>query len=49
VPTDNEFVYTHARRFRAGSLPSARQIGIPSYTPRWNGKVETFITTLQQE
>ena len=50
VMTDNAFVYVHGRRF--GELLSAigaRHIRTPAYTPRWNGKVERFIQTLQNE
>jgi len=50
VMTDNAFVYTKSYRFaeilrRIG----ARHITPPRYTPRWNGKVERFIQTLQNE
>jgi len=50
VMTDNAFVYTKSRRFREllRSL-GARHILIPPYTPRWNGKVERLIRTLQDE
>ena len=50
VMTDNAFVYVHSRRFRA-ILAShrIRHIRTPAYTPRWNGKVERFIQTLQNE
>jgi transposase InsO family protein len=50
VMTDRAFVYTKSCRFRellAGV--GARHIVTPPYTPRWNGKVEAFINTLQQE
>jgi hypothetical protein len=48
--TDNAFVYTKSGLFRS-ILAScgARTFVIPPYTPRWNGKVEAFINTLQQE
>lgn len=50
VMTDNAFVYTHSRRFSEilGRI-GARHITPPPYTPRWNGKVERFIQTLQNE
>lgn len=50
VMTDNAFVYRHSRRFK-GVLESvgARHILTPPYTPRWNGKAERFIQTLQNE
>ena len=50
VMTDNAFVYTNGRRFKT-QLTSlgARHITTPPYTPRWNGKVERFIRTLQDE
>jgi transposase InsO family protein len=50
VMTDNAMAYTHGRRF--GELLAANQIRhirIPPYTPRWNGKVERFIQTLEHE
>ena len=50
VMTDNAMAYTHGRRF--GELLAANQIKhirIPPYTPRWNGKVERFIQTLENE
>jgi transposase InsO family protein len=50
VMTDRAFVYTQSRRFRQLLAASgARHIVTPPYTPRWNGKVEAFINTLQQE
>ena len=48
--TDNAFVYRHNRSFAellAG--PDAHHIRTPPYTPRWNGKVERFIQTLDHE
>jgi transposase InsO family protein len=50
VMTDNAFIYRHSRAF-ADVLADhhARHILIPPYTPRWNGKVERFIQTLEQE
>jgi transposase InsO family protein len=50
VMTDNAMVYRHSRRYR--DLLADRQlhhIRTPAYTPRWNGKVERFIRTLQDE
>ena len=50
VMTDNALVYTRSHRFRqvlAGC--GARHITTPLYTPRWNGKAERFIQTLQNE
>jgi transposase InsO family protein len=50
VMTDNAMVYRHSRRFKAVlAAAGARHIRTPPYTPRWNGKVERFIGTLQQE
>jgi transposase InsO family protein len=50
VMTDNAFVYTRSRRLREIlARCGARHIVTPPYTPRWNGKVESFINTLQQE
>lgn len=48
--TDGAMVYRRSRRFRAlvASI-GARHIVTPPYTPRWNGKVERFIQTLQNE
>jgi len=50
VMTDNALVYRRSRRF-AATLARAgiRHIRTPAYTPRWNGKVERFIQTLQNE
>lgn len=50
VMTDNAFAYVHSRDFQAvlGEL-DARHIRTPPYTPRWNGKAERFIQTLDQE
>ena len=50
VMTDNALVYRRSLRFaevlrRCG----ARHILTPPYTPRWNGKAERFIQTLQRE
>jgi transposase InsO family protein len=50
VMTDNAFAYRRSRDFQAvlGEL-GARHIRTPPYTPRWNGKVERFIQTLDFE
>ena len=50
VMTDGAMVYRRSRRFGAllGAV-GARPIVTPPYTPRWNGKVERFIQTLQNE
>ncbi len=48
--TDNALVYRRSRAMR--DLLETNQIHhirIPPYTPRWNGKVERFIQTLQNE
>jgi transposase InsO family protein len=48
--TDNAMVYRRSGRFAAVlAAVGARHIRTPPYTPRWNGKVERFIGTLQQE
>ena len=50
VMTDNALVYTRSRRFQqllAGI--GAKHITPPPYTPRWNGKAERVIRTLQDE
>ena len=50
VMTDNAMVYRNSRRFQALLADRRiRHIRTPAYTPRWNGKVERFIQTLQQE
>jgi len=50
VMTDNAMVYRRSRRFNELlSGQQLRHIRIPVYTPRWNGKVERFIQTLQNE
>jgi transposase InsO family protein len=50
VMTDNAYAYTKANAFkRVLTEAGARQIVIPPYTPRWNGKVERFIRTLKTE
>jgi transposase InsO family protein len=48
--SDNAMVYRNSRRFRELlTRHQLRHIRTPAYTPRWNGKVERFIGTLQQE
>jgi len=50
VMTDNAFVYTQSWRFRQLlDRVGARHITTPPYTPRWNGKAERVIRTLQDE
>jgi transposase InsO family protein len=50
VMTDNAMAYRHSRVFAAVLADHhARHILIPPYTPRWNGKVERFIQTLDRE
>jgi transposase InsO family protein len=50
VMTDGAKVYTRSRRFRRLlERTGARHIVTPPYTPRWNGKAERFIQTLQNE
>ena len=50
VMTDNAFVYVRGRHFKqALARAGARHITTPHYTPRWNGKAERFIQTLQNE
>ena len=50
VMTDGAMVYRRSRRFGAAlAQAGARHIITPAYTPRWNGKVERFIQTLQNE
>jgi transposase InsO family protein len=50
VMTDNALVYRRSRRFGELLAQSGiRHIRTPAYTPRWNGKVERFIQTLQNE
>jgi transposase InsO family protein len=50
VMSDNAKCYTRSRAF-AGLLAElgARHILIPPFTPRWNGKIERFFGTLDQE
>ena len=50
VMTDNAFAYVHSRTFKdVLDELGARHIRTPPYTPRWNGKVERFIQTLDDE
>jgi transposase InsO family protein len=50
VMTDGALAYTNSRRFQELlDGEKAVHIVIPPYTPRWNGKVERFIQTLQNE
>ena len=50
VMTDNALVYTNSRRFRVVlHAVGATHITTPPYTPRWNGKAERVIRTLQDE
>jgi transposase InsO family protein len=50
VMTDNAMVYRYSRRFAAVlAAHRARHILTPPYRPRWNGKAERFIQTLQRE
>jgi transposase InsO family protein len=50
VMSDNAKCYATSFAFRdALQELGARQILIPPYTPRWNGKVERFFGTLDQE
>lgn len=50
VMTDNALVYRRSRSFaELLAARSIRHIRTPAYTPRWNGKVERFIQTLQNE
>ncbi len=50
VMTDNALVYRRSRPFRELlERRGIRHIRTPSYTPRWNGKAERFIQTLQNE
>jgi transposase InsO family protein len=48
--TDNAFAYIHSAAFRRVLADHhANHIRIPPRTPRWNGKVERFIRTLDDE
>lgn len=48
--SDNAFAYRRSNALRAILVGhGARHILTPPYTPRWNGKVERFIQTLERE
>jgi transposase InsO family protein len=50
VMTDCALIYTNSREFRyLLNATGAQRIVIPPHTPRWNGKVERFIQTHQNE
>lgn len=50
VMSDNAFAYRLSNDFQAVlARAGARHITTPPYTPRWNGKAERFIQTLQRE
>lgn len=50
VMTDNAMAYRNSRQFKAAlSQIGARHILTPPRTPRWNGKAERFIRTLDEE
>jgi transposase InsO family protein len=49
VMTDNAKVYGSHRFQGVLAAAGARHITPPPYTPRWNGKAERFIQTLQNE
>jgi transposase len=50
VMSDNAFVYTRNRAFATALTQlHARHIRTPPRTPRWNGKAERFIRTLDEE
>jgi transposase InsO family protein len=50
VMSDNARCYTNSHTFRdALTELGARHIRIPPYTPRWNGKLERFFGTLEDE
>ncbi len=50
VMTDNAWIYVRSTAFRDQlNRLGARHIRIPKFTPRWNGKVERFIQTLDTE
>jgi transposase InsO family protein len=50
VMTDNAFAYTNSTAFQTVlHAHHAKHIRIPPRTPRWNGKVERFIRTLDDE
>lgn len=47
--SDNAKVYGSQRFQAVLAAAGARHILTPPYTPRWNGKVERLIRTLQEE
>ena len=49
VMSDNHKAYTSHRFQTLLAELGARHIPTPPYTPRWNGKVERFIQTLDRE
>jgi len=50
VMTDNALAYTRGARFQTVlARHELRHITTPPFTPRWNGKAERFIQTLQNE
>jgi transposase InsO family protein len=50
VMTDNAMTYRRSRQFNAAIASlAARHILTPPRTPRWNGKAERFIRTLDEE
>jgi len=50
VMTDNAMIYRRSRVFaQLLERHKLRHIRTPAYTPRWNGKVERFIQTLDRE
>jgi len=50
VMSDNAYCYTKSPKFQAVlDELGARHIRIPPYTPRWNGKIERFFGTLEDE
>jgi transposase InsO family protein len=50
VMSDNAYCYTKSPKFQAVlDELDARHIRIPPYTPRWNGKLERFFGTLEDE
>ena len=49
VMSDNAKCYTGHQFARTLTELAARHIRIPPYTPRWNGKLERFFGTLQDE